>query len=520
LSPSASHLDYFQGYLEHVGALTMVVEREYVDRAYLEDFSSYYVRCFAEYQRKCARLHFFALEFSKEDLMGWLTQRDESSEQRLREGYLGFIVRKPLPRTIVGRTCLRTYEEDHERTYPAKRRYSVNLFGLTLEVETLAFQEQDQVVAVCASTALWCVFQGTGMLFHHHIPSPGEITTTATRLLPPETRTLPSDGLSPAQVAHAIRAVGLEPELISVEELDENPCLHEYRLKAALHAYLRLGVPVLMGVDLYDVSDESVHRYLDRHAVAVTGFHLGNGAPPEPKSNFRVSAGRIDQIYVHDDHIGPFAKMEFGQGQVKTRRTRAGNLRTVAALSTAWRREDGVEQTIRAVPVFIVLPLYHKIRLRFAAIHNVVHGLDDLLKAAFGLLGEQAGAEQAEGAKAMCAKIAGLEWDLFLSSVQQFKAHVREDAALAPEVREGLLLCGLPRFLWRAVAHSAAGGQRVIELIFDATDLEQGDYFVRAIDHDLEAAALLRSLARRKSVEEGYPRAHPVGALLRRLGAA
>ena len=56
------HLKYFEDYFNNIGAKTIVVERKYVDKDYLEDFAAYYVRCFHPYDRFCARLHFFDKE--------------------------------------------------------------------------------------------------------------------------------------------------------------------------------------------------------------------------------------------------------------------------------------------------------------------------------------------------------------------------------------------------------------------------------------------------------------------------
>ena len=40
------HKQYFSDYFAELDAKTIVLEYEYVDRDYLEDFSSYYVKCF------------------------------------------------------------------------------------------------------------------------------------------------------------------------------------------------------------------------------------------------------------------------------------------------------------------------------------------------------------------------------------------------------------------------------------------------------------------------------------------
>ncbi len=160
------HSTYFEGYFRELGAKTIIVEKIYVDRDFLEDFAAYYVRCFYRYDRFCSRLHFFTETFSKEDFDYILENVSDTKIDQLKGSYLGFIVVKPLPETIIGRTCLKTYHASPEgRNFPITRKYPVNLFGIGLSVETLAFQEQDRVAAACATSALWTAFQGTGKLF-------------------------------------------------------------------------------------------------------------------------------------------------------------------------------------------------------------------------------------------------------------------------------------------------------------------------------------------------------------------
>jgi hypothetical protein len=106
-----NHPDYFNKYLksDDIGVKTIVVEHDYIDRDFLEDFSGYYVRCFSDYKRKCTRLHFFSEKFQQADFDLFLEQFDPDFKNKLEKSYLGFIVIKPLPQTIIGRTCLKTY---------------------------------------------------------------------------------------------------------------------------------------------------------------------------------------------------------------------------------------------------------------------------------------------------------------------------------------------------------------------------------------------------------------------------
>ena len=194
------HKIYFEGYLESVraGLKTVIIEEVYVDRDFLEDYSAYYARCFQDYGRFCARFHFFSLTFDEQSFFSLLEGNESAiSVEDLKKNYLGFVVIKPLPDAIIGRTCLAVYEDDGKRrNYPAIRDYPVNLCGINLSVKSLAYQEQDTVVAACATSALWSVFHSTGMLFQHEILSPVEITRRATEYVPIDNRAFPSSGLT------------------------------------------------------------------------------------------------------------------------------------------------------------------------------------------------------------------------------------------------------------------------------------------------------------------------------------
>jgi YD repeat-containing protein len=79
----------------------LIVERNYIDRDFLEDFASFYVKCFDDYSRKCTRLHFFASVFSETDFNQLLEDGRGIGEADLAQSYLGFLVIKPLPTRAV-----------------------------------------------------------------------------------------------------------------------------------------------------------------------------------------------------------------------------------------------------------------------------------------------------------------------------------------------------------------------------------------------------------------------------------
>ncbi|MGV8075581.1 MAG: hypothetical protein AB2L11_13625 [Syntrophobacteraceae bacterium] len=470
LVASKSHFYYFEKYCEDIGARTIIVENDYVDRDYLGDFAGYYVLCFEQYDRMCTRLHLFGISFGEKEFEGLLRGNGTSlTETQMQDAYLGFVIVKPLPQTIIGRTCLKTYDETiggGRRKYPITREYEANLFGITLKVRSLAFQEQDHVVAACATSALWSAFHGTGKLFQHSIPSPVEITRAATAHLPLETRAFPSDGLTSEQMAHAIRNVGLEPFLVRAQ--------HEHVLKSTVYAYLRGMVPILMGIKLVDTSTAPDPVLLGKHAVAVTGYSLGSPTTGTSlqETRFSLSASRMDKIYVHDDQVGPFARMEICYDS---------NAQIKSFLSTSWKGRDGKIGSVVAIPDILLIPVYHKIRIPFDVVHDTVLSFNDNV------------IEVLRGAEILTLSEC-LEWDIYLTTVNSLKTDILRSARPAGNKRYASLLKNLPRFLWRATG--ICENEPVIDLIFDATDIEQSPFLVYAIEYDTTLFSLLREISR------------------------
>lgn len=104
------HLEYLQEYyLKRLGTGTIVVEKEYVDRDYLEDFAAFYVRCFHAYSRCCRRLHFFSARFTGDAFERFLRGECPDLVTTMKEGYLGFLVARPLPQAVICRDRVVTF---------------------------------------------------------------------------------------------------------------------------------------------------------------------------------------------------------------------------------------------------------------------------------------------------------------------------------------------------------------------------------------------------------------------------
>lgn len=450
-----AHAGYLDGYLSEIGAKTMLVEREYVDRDYLEDFAAYHVRCFAPYNRTCFRLHFFNLSFDERAFDQFLLHQVDATS--LHDSYLGFVVVKPLPTTVIGRTCLATYPKqppNRTRNFPTLRHEHANLFGIGLRVNSLPFQEQDQDVAACASSALWSVLNGTSRLFQHATVSPVEITKAAAQHIRMENRDFPAGGgLTSNQIADAIRSVGLEPLALGIQEM--------HILQVAALAYVKAGIPCMLLGKLYELQPSpSKPRFLGRHAIAVTGFgEPGQATGAALSTGRRFKALSADRLYCHDDQVGPFASFRFDpSGLIKT--------------------TSGRDDRTLIKPETLIVPLYHKIRISALGVIEETEFVDAILDL-FRISNVLPLPER-------------ITWDVRLTTVNECKRSLA-NSGLDEANKRRLLLRTYPRFMWRVEASSDA--KPLFDALLDATDLLQGQHLLDVVPHDKSACRAIAAAA-------------------------
>jgi hypothetical protein len=436
-------IKYLSDYLAAIGCRTIIVENEYIDGDYLDDFSNYYVKCFKTYDRKCKRLHFFSVDITDEEFQAIVVSvDDEAAHKRVTDAYLGFSVARPLPDAVIGRTALKTYPSDNgRRNYTCTKCYKVSLFGIELVVESLVFQEQDNVLAACATVALWCSFHKTAQLFGTPIPTPAQITTFANHVVN-HVRPIPSHGLNIQQICNAIRSVGLDPEVIVVNSGVPVPSL--------VYGHLKFGLPVILIANVEGVG---------MHAIAITGYSI-NATPAvacevEPNSQCIPMSGlRINEFYGHDDQIGPFCRVVVKPSAVAQSRTYP------VIFESSWK-DPKTGKFLALYPEMIVVPVYNKVRVTFLDVQKWLTRLHALL----GIFLKTAGR---------------LEWDLRLTSINEYKSFLR-DSNFDEGSRRNLLLSTFPKYMWRATLR--ANDIDLLDCLVDATDMMQSAPFHVMIWH-------------------------------------
>ncbi len=449
---------YLAGYLGSKGAKSIVVEKEYIDGDYLEDFATYYVRCFEKYSSRCKRLHFFSTEFDVAAFDRDLACRDETRDGTYQSCYLGFVVVRPLPRAVVGRTLLKTYDpEGYRRRFRAIRKYDVSLFGIHLEIESLPFQEQDSVIAACATVALWTAFHKTAGLFATTAPRPAVITNAANAVRPAK-RIMPSRDLRIDQMCEAVRAVGLEPQV--------EPIGPRTPLASLLYGYLEMDVPVVL------VGCQRGDRAAG-HAITVVGYAMGDAGSDiveRPVNGVVSIASKVDRLFVHDDNVGPFARLKFLDAAEHNADARNDKIPFLLQGSDI----DG-EPEPWFTPLVALIPIYGKVRLGFTDIHVWVQNFMMLMLA-------------------LQIDVPGSEWNIRLTDTQRLKREIRLRMAHVPNVTD-LLAKPQPHYIWHAALSS--NGTPMIDLLCDATGIARSSPVFDVVWHDQQFHALVQEQVKR-----------------------
>lgn len=442
---------YIGRYLVDLKAQTIIVEHGYVDGDYLEDFASYYVRCFYSYDRRCKRLHFFSESFDNSEFNNLVLGSLASDRADvITRSYLGFSVARPLPNAVVGRTLIATYPDDGgRRNYTVVQKYEANLFGIPLTIQTLPFQEQDTVLAACATVALWSALHKTKGLFGTAAPRPAEITRIANDAQAPLGRAFPSHGLTLNQMIHAVRKCGLEPEVFGISEA--------LPILSIIYAHLRWGIPVVLGANIGS----------EGHAVTLTGFSLSDKrtvrsevAPGQSSVPYRSL--RINEFYAHDDQIGPFSRL-------KVKETSRAN---PIVFEGDWK-DGGAGRLIEIVPTFLLVPVYNKIRVTCQDVHAKIAALWEVLLVV------------------LVSDPTDYEWDLHLTTTNELKRTLSLDPTARPKKAE-LLFKQHPKYIWSAsLSH---GKCKLFEILADATDMERSLPFYEMIFLDEEFRKRLESV--------------------------
>jgi len=470
---NSPRVDCLQNYLNTLKAHSYVIEDDYSDKDYLADYTSYYAMADSSLPSFTARIHFFS--FKKSELREiWDKCRktppnpDNKIDTEANSGYLGFVVLRPLQLTIVGRTCLRTYSEiiskDRQRHFPVLRHYPVMLFGMRLGIDSVAFQEQDNEIAACATTAIWYTLHALPRrITAGEIQSPYEISNAAgTSISRPAlgevARRFPTYGLSLEQIHGFLHSQGLECLIRGFNGKTPSGGLLEYA-----NAFVNGGYPIMLVGRLYrsKYQDEGFIGG-DLHAITLLGYSTKVGFLEGSH------ALRIDKLYAHDDNIGPFASFVVQDSSKKFSDYLSkdpDNKPTIDQIVN----DAGVHLHNHAgdvyrkfLPVYAIVPIDPKVRFPYESVSAVANTFKKLFALDVpGRLGSAA---------------SKTSFSIKLQHITPFRLELRGADWISKEEVETLLCNSMSKYLWIVTYYEKlqdGSEQRALTILFDATALRQ-----------------------------------------------
>jgi hypothetical protein len=442
-----NHFRYLKDYFAPSNPLQIVIEKDYINKDYLSDYSSYYSSCFVPYAKICKRVHFFSLAFSLEELNSAIISGDHDL---LWNSYLGFVVVKPIPVTVIGFTLFKTYPEG-ERKYFGTRDYIVHFFGKEIPVRSLAFQEQDSVLSACATSAIWAMLQKASLDYHTTLKTPNEITQLAGLTGPDGSRLFPNkEGLSVIQMCEAIVEAGLVTEIRQIaQELD----FDDAYLRELISAYSGIGIPIILVISVLNTDERRKKKEYSLHAVTVSGYNQNDTIARARNVEMHILSEAINKLYVHDDQWGPFARMELSTGKI----------------TGPWDLLGSGYTNIESV----LIPLFPKIRIAYEDIKNVCTSIDKTLFYAFPALEKD------------------FTWEYKLELSENYKKTIRL-STINDDLKFSILTKSFPKYIWRATVYYTE--IRTFDIVFDATDVAANMFALDLVFYESSVQKYLKAL--------------------------
>ncbi|HBO4309877.1 TPA: hypothetical protein L4V00_000188 [Pseudomonas aeruginosa] len=485
-------VEYIFNYLSALGATSVLLEPEYIDRDFLEDYSRYYVKRFGNDGYVCGRLHFFscAIDHQKLDKLLLSGDHEALSLEQLQANYLGFVIIKPLTKTFVGKTCLRIGDDLGDQKKKISKRYDVSLFGLQLSIDSIAFQEQDKVVSACATTAIWTALHALPWRNVRDIPSCSEITTAAINFVDGSSNGFPNSQLSNKQIQRSLDVEGLRYHSTTLTSTTQDlaASMTQDWFKTYVASHIDSGLPIIVTGTVYGISKASTDGQVD-------GGEKNSASPSsvvemglEEKGGHAITVLGYDAqgddaaVYVHDDRLGPFAKAKL----IALDSAMAQKLKIGWGLAFCKKGEDKVWAPPHEilVPDLAMVAAERKARLPYQFAYGtaqLIHQEASSWMESMALsLGGEVQPLSFSIQLASIAKVRAIALDHSVSSSHGLKLTIPDQGAADPRLLERwnedklkFLTTPLARLQW--VIDFALGNSPVFKVLLDATDIPLGN---------------------------------------------
>lgn len=294
-----------------LGALSVLIEDDYIDRDFSEAYSAYYAKTFKRHSKICSRVLLFSCSLS---FLTSIADPSEVAERLQSEGvshYLGHIILRPISRAPLSQVILKAppAPATFESHLLVRARYTAHILGAELGVNAVPMTQQDSRIGACVQASIWV--SARHLHARHRGPWLSTVAITAAAIANTEhaiNRSLPagSEFLTANNAVAALRAAGREP-LIYAASKDAQGKISWGALRPAdiINRYVDSGIPVSVWLDM---PGQTIG-----HAIVATGQVLrGTCSTPLPVRPTRAEFS--EAFFVNDDQIGPNVMMPVAAG--------------------------------------------------------------------------------------------------------------------------------------------------------------------------------------------------------------
>ncbi|HKQ37991.1 MAG TPA: hypothetical protein VJ063_07930 [Verrucomicrobiae bacterium] len=397
---------------------SVVIEKDYVDKDFQDEYAAYYSKAFKTYSPRCTRLHFFSTSIAP-------TNKYDFSKYS-QESYLGFVVLRPTDLQRMGRTVLRPLIGKPDINFiTCVAPYSAHLFGREFQINAMPFIQQDTQVGVCAQASLWMLGRYMSRRFNYREFLPAEINQFA-KSHTAEGRLYPAEkGLTRTQMLDALQAMGLSATFYEFESMDgyEN---YGKQFAKVFPVRKKSTRDRNRTAKLADIA----YRYIESKlpVIFTTTDHalVGIGHSYDYKKKAKMAIERIPSFFVNNDAAGPYLEMPI------------------------FSKKRGLQSFSRADNIIVVMP--HEATLCGEEAENTVRSWIDLLLAQpsanlkRGTLRDDLIRERKEFRR----YFKRLEYRTYLIPSVQLQEELMNELAHKPtnQVAATLLQIDYPKFIW------------------------------------------------------------------------
>lgn len=408
--------------------LWVFFEAPYVDKVYRDSYYNYFSSKHNHNYKNCVRISFFKSKIQFDDF------RDRNGIKDLEKKFWGFIVIRPTPPRIIGKSVIspNAFKESSFNCRLVDVNTTVN--SVKMKVRGFPHASQDMETLTCAETVLWECFEYFGTEYpEYKTILPSQITNSLSKIA--YERQLPSDGLNTNQISSVLKEFGFGSKIYAAHDNDGN-YMQDFPL--IFSTYIQSGIPL---ITFLQNPKNYAHTVLSIGHEPITPSHYAR-----LKKHIKLQDNIIvyDTDYIRkkyvmiDDNYPPY-QMAFFNKPCSYYKDRSFH-------------NNKIE--------YFIVPLYSKIYLDAREAKDCVY---DLISASSWKMPANS----------------KLVMSFYLASTRSFKNWIALDSEIQEILREIILQITMPRFIWCAqlgTIDSFKRGKSTGIVLLDATSANKNDF--------------------------------------------